>query len=208
MALYWSALPAATIKGPERRGWHELSAHTRKQILILGWSVPQSSGATKEHLRLHSTGSACGLVGNGFYSRFWSSRHTPTPITHKGQGTERWPERGCKRGIWKEMNSHLKKEFESCRRRAGNSRAPGGRRVAGAEAEGPRGKDGSEMNTHYDHYKYHPKEQTLGSLLNQQQRPSHVSTFISQTAGLFHFTHCTHLNLWDVYVARTHVGDH
>lgn len=82
------------------------------------------------------------------------------------------------------------------------------RRVAGAEAEGPRGKDGSEMNTHYDHYKYHPKKQTLGSLLNQQQRLSHVSTFISQTAGLFHFTPCTHLNLWDVYMARTHVRDH
>lgn len=141
-----------------------ISTHARKQNLILGWSVPQSSGATKDHLRLHSTGSACRLVGNGFYSRFWSSRHTPTLITHKGQGTERWPEHGSKRGIWKEMNSHLKKEFESCRRRAGNRGTLGGRRVAGAEAEGPRGKDGSEMNIHYDHYKYHPKKQTLGSL--------------------------------------------
>lgn len=158
--LHWSALPAATIKLSEHRGWHELSAHVRKQDLILGWSASQSSGATKEHLRLPSTSAAWRLVGNGLYSRFRSSRHTPTLITHKGQGTERWPELGCKHGIWKEMNSHLKKKIESCRRRAGNRRTLGGRRVPGAEAEGPRGKGGSEMNAHY---KYHPKKQTLGS---------------------------------------------
>lgn len=62
------------------------------------------------------------------------------------------------------MNSHLKKNFQSCRRRVGNRRTMGGSRVAGAAAERPRGKDGSEMNTHYDHYKHHPKKQTLGSL--------------------------------------------
>lgn len=206
MEQHWSALPAATIKGSERRGWHELSAHMRKQNLILGWIMPQCSGATKDRLRLHSTGSACGLVGNGFYSRFWSSRHTPTLITHKGQGTQRWPEHGCKRGIWKEMNSHLKKEFESCRGRAGNrgtqkSSWSWGR---GAKGEGWVGDEHSLWSLQVS-----SQEADIGeSLLNQQQRLSHVSTFISQTAGLFHFTHWTHLNLWDVYVASTHVGDH
>lgn len=149
-----------------------------------------------------------GLLGTDSTPDFGAAGIRPHRLPTRDRERNGWPEHGCKSGIWKEMNSHLKEEFESCRRRAGNRRALGGRRVAGAEAEGPRGKDGSEKNTHYDHYKYHPKKQTLGSLLNQQQRLSHVSTFISQTAGLFHFTHCTHLNLWDVYVARTHVGDH
>lgn len=39
------------------------------------------------------------------------------------------------------MNSPLKKKkVESCKRRAGNKRTAGGSRVAGAEAEGPKGK--------------------------------------------------------------------
>lgn len=46
--------------------------------LNLGWSLSQSNVTTQEHLWSHAAGSACRLVWKRFYSRFWSSRHTPT----------------------------------------------------------------------------------------------------------------------------------
>lgn len=152
MELRWSALPAAATKPSECWGQHKLLAHMHNKLSrILIWAevCPNLVVLLKNTCGHAPQVVPVGLFGTLSTPDFGAACIHPHWVATRDRKWNDDPSSAANTAYGRKRTALWKEKCESCKRRAGNKRTTGGSRVAGAEAEGPRGKVlGRRRTTH------------------------------------------------------------